>query len=110
MYLLLHQAEFIESQSKHTALIGGYGSGKSFAGVLKTCIKLIQNKTNCAYYLPTYSLIKDIAFPKFSETLTMLGIKHTINKSDKDILTPFGEIKLRSMAVSYTHLTLPTKP
>jgi len=95
--LLIHQAEFIESEALHTGLIGGYGSGKSFAGVLKTCIKLTQNKTNCAYYLPTYSLIKDIAFPKFAETLSMLNIRYSINKSDKDIITPFGEIKLRSM-------------
>jgi phage terminase large subunit len=97
MDLFKHQADFIKSNFKHTALIGGYGSGKSIAGVLKTCMKLTENKTNCAYYLPTYSLIKDIAFPKFSETLTMLGIRFSINKSDKDILTPFGEIKLRSM-------------
>lgn len=74
-----------------------HNSGKSFAGVLKTCIKLLTNQTNCAYYLPTYSLIKDIAFPKFAETLNELKIKYTINKSDKDIITPYGEIKLRSM-------------
>lgn len=93
-----HQEEFIFSEAKHTGLIGGYGSGKSWAGVMKTTIKKLQhNKIPVAYYLPTYGLIKDIAFPKFADALSSLNIDFDINRTDKDILTPYGLIHLRSM-------------
>lgn len=83
----------------HTALIGGYGAGKSHAGVLKTIIKKIQYKgLNVAYYLPTYALIKDIALPKFSDLLTEFGIRYTINKHDNTITTDYGKILLRNMS------------
>lgn len=68
---LLHpQKKFYLSDSRHTAFIGGFGSGKSYVGVAKTLRKKLEYpKIPVAYYLPTYSLIKDIAFPKFSELL-----------------------------------------
>ena len=96
--LLSHQAEFIDSQARHTGLVGGFRSGKSHAGVWKTITKKIALVgVDCAYYLPTYPLIKDIAFPKFAQALTEMGMKFTINKTDKDIITPYGRIILRSM-------------
>lgn len=96
--LFPHQKEFIFSDATHTALIAGYGAGKSHAGVAKTTIqKLKYNGIPVAYYLPTYGLIRDIAFPKFAELLDEMKIKHRINKSDKDIHTPYGIIHLRSM-------------
>lgn len=96
---LIHQFEFIESDARHTALVGGYGSGKSFAGVLKTLLKKIEYGTNIpvAYYLPTYGLITDVAYPKFLEMLEIFGIKYTTNKSQSVINTDVGQIYLRSM-------------
>lgn len=96
---LKHQKKFLFSNSNHTALIGGYGCGKSHAGVMKTILKKIEyNGLNVAYYLPTYALIKDIALPKFSELLTEYGIKFTINKHDNTITTKYGKILLRNMS------------
>ena len=96
--LLEHQADFIESNHRHTGLVGGFRSGKSHAGVLKTITKKIQMpNVDVAYYLPTYPLIKDIAFPKFTEFLTQIGIEFNLNRSDKDIHTPYGRIIMRSM-------------
>ena len=95
--ILSHQSDFLTSSARHTGLVGGYGSGKTFIGVIKSIIKMREHKTNVAYYLPTYPLIKDIAFPKFEELLTNQGIKYELNKSDKDITTPYGKIILRSM-------------
>lgn len=95
--VLPHQEEFIFSTHKHTGLIGGYGSGKSYAGVLKTVLKKLQYPgIDVAYYLPTYGLIRDIAFPKFSEILREIGIEFRLNRSDKEIVTPYGRIILRS--------------
>lgn len=96
--VLPHQEEFIFSKAKHTGLIGGYGSGKSYAGVLKTVLKKMEYPgIDVAYYLPTYGLIKDVAFPKFKEQLDAFGIKYTLNETEKVFTTPYGEIKLRSM-------------
>ena len=65
--VLKHQRAFLNSEFRHTGLIGGFGSGKTFAGVLKTVKKKIELKgIDVAYYLPTYPLIKDIAFSEFS--------------------------------------------
>lgn len=96
--LFPHQEDFIFSDATHTALIAGYGAGKSHAGVAKTTLKKLDYPgIPVAYYLPTYGLIRDIAFPKFSQMLAEMGIPFRLNKSDKDIHTPYGIIHLRSM-------------
>ena len=95
--ILAPQAEFLNSTYRHTGLIGGYGSGKTFIGVTKTIIKHRQLATSVAYYLPTYPLVRDIAIPKFEEILTNYGIAYVLNKSDKTITTRYGTIFLRSM-------------
>jgi hypothetical protein len=95
--ILMHQAEFLSSPTRHTGLIGGFGSGKTFIGVTKTIATHVFHSCDVAYYLPTYPLIKDIAFPKFSEILKNQNIPFELNKTDKDIITPYGRIILRSM-------------
>lgn len=96
--LLRHQKQFLFSQSRHTGLIGGYGSGKSFAGIFKTVMmKLRYPGIDVAYYLPTYGLIRDIAFPKFSQIFNDIGMAFKLNRSDKEFVTPLGRIILRSM-------------
>lgn len=96
--LLKHQDDFIKSNYRHTGLVAGFGSGKSHAGITKTVIKkLMYNGIDVAYYLPTYPLVKDIAFPKFSEILSNLGIPFKLNRSDKEFHLPNGRIILRTM-------------
>jgi phage terminase large subunit len=96
--VLPHQKKFILSNKRHTALVGGYGSGKSFAGVCKTVIKKMQLQgIPVAYYLPTYGLITDVAVPKFQETFDSFDIKSVWHRQDKKIITPYGDVFLRSM-------------
>ncbi|MEJ8604623.1 phage terminase large subunit [Riemerella anatipestifer] len=96
--LLKHQDEFVKSNYRHTGLVAGFGSGKSHAGITKSVIKkLMYNGIDVAYYLPTYPLVKDIAFPKFSEILSNLGIPFKLNRSDKEFHLPNGRIILRTM-------------
>lgn len=98
MDLLSHQADFIESDYIHTALVGGFRSGKSFSGCLKTILKkLSYPNINVAYYLPTYGLIRDIAYPLISQLLSDLKIDFQLNKSDHEFLTAYGKIILRSL-------------
>ena len=96
--ILRHQIKFINSKEVHTGLVAGYGSGKSIAGVIKTITKLMRYPgVNVAYYLPTYPLIRDIAYGNFSTYLKLFGVDFELNKSDKEFTTDFGVIKMRSM-------------
>lgn len=97
--ILKHQAEFIQSEATHTALVAGYGSGKSYAGILKVVKKKLEYpRINVAYYLPTYGLIKDIAYPRFSEMLTQMSIPYELHGTDHEFKTPYGKIILRSLS------------
>lgn len=92
------QGKFIISEYRNSAFVGGYGSGKTFVGILKIVReKLRQPGTNMAYYMPTYPLIRDVAFPRISEMFDVIGIKYRLNKSDKEFITDFGSIIMRSM-------------
>lgn len=96
--ILKHQAEFIQSQSTHTGLVGGFRSGKSHAGVIKTIIKKLQlPNTDVAYYLPTYGLIRDVAIPKFQDFLDAQQITYKLNQTSKDFHIGDKRIILRSM-------------
>ena len=93
-----HQDDFIYSDAVHTGLVAGYGAGKSYAGIFKTIKKKLEYPNiSVAYYLPTYSLIKQVAFVGFQKLLIEHSIPYTLNKTDKDIDTPYGRIILRSM-------------
>lgn len=98
MELLEHQANFIQSEAVHTGLVGGYRSGKSMAGVIKTITKKLRYpKIDVAYYLPTYGLVRDIAYPKFAEIMDKVGLSYVLNKSDHEFITPYGKIIMRSL-------------
>jgi len=96
--VLTHQRDFINATS-NTMLVAGYRAGKSHGGTLKTILKKLQYPKNAvAYYLPTYPLIKDIAFVKFPDLLDELKIKYRLNKSDKEIhIENYNKIIFRSM-------------
>ena len=101
--LLKHQNIFLQSDKQHTVIVGGFRSGKSFIGAGKTINKLITGykengkKLDVAYYLPTYDLVKRIAYPEFKRQLQTLGFQYKANESDKVFKTAFGDIIFRSM-------------
>lgn len=96
--VLIHQAKFIESKAKHTALIGGYGSGKTHGGILKVIAKKMKYPgVPVAYYMPTYGLIEDVAFERFEEMFDYFGISYNLNRSKYFYDTPFGRIIMRSL-------------
>ena len=94
--ILKHQAEFIESKTINTGLIGGFGSGKTYAGISKSIIQMVEHQINIAYYLPIYQLITDVAIPNFEHLLHEFGIDFETNKVEKKITTPYGKIMMRS--------------
>jgi len=93
------QLDYINSKSTNTGFVAGLGSGKSYVATLKTIIKKLQNPTlTVAYYLPTFPLVRDIAFAKFPEMLADMEIEYKLNKSDKEItVKDHGKIVFRSM-------------
>lgn len=77
------QLEFCATEFKFPAFVGGFGSGKTFAGISRATAKKLQYPgQNVAYYLPTYDLVKQIGYPRFTEYLTFLGVPYKLNKSD----------------------------
>jgi phage terminase large subunit len=96
--LLKHQLEFVNSEFVNTGLVAGYGSGKSIAGAVKIIKKKLENPgIDVAYYLPTYQLINKIAFKNISHYLNKLNCPFDLNKTDKEFITPYGSIIMRSM-------------
>lgn len=96
--MLPHQLDFICSYATNTGLIGGYGAGKSKAGTIKTVERKLEYPgINVAYYLPTYNLIKDIAFENFKDYLEEKNIAYRLHETDKEFITAYGKIILRSM-------------
>lgn len=92
------QQQFVNSNLLHSGIVGGYQSGKSLSAAVKVITKLLQDPfVPIAYYLPTYGLIDDMLIPKFTELFDNIGIKFTHNKKDSKIITPYGEIWMRSM-------------
>jgi PBSX family phage terminase large subunit len=98
--LTKNQGAYLNSKLTNTGFVAGLGSGKSFTATLKTILKKLENPTlTVAYYLPNYSLVKDIAFAKFPEMLSEMGLKYKLNKSDKELFIDGigGKIVFRSM-------------
>ncbi|WP_366941708.1 terminase family protein [Flavobacterium sp.] len=96
--LLKHQADFVMSEARHSALIAGFGAGKTQGGVVKTTIKKLRYPgVPVAYYLPTYGLLEDIAFPRFSELLDSMNVQYDLKRGKYEFDTAYGRIIMRSL-------------
>lgn len=94
------QDKFIFSQAKYPAFVGGFGSGKTEALILRSIINKIANPgTNRAFYEPTYDLIRMIAWPRFEEILSTFDVPYRLLKSPLNVLKieGYGDIIFRSM-------------
>lgn len=92
------QRDFVYSQEPFPAFVGGFGSGKTAAGIAR----LIRLKRYCpgqdvAYYLPTYPLIEDIAFQRFPALFERNGIGFKLNQQKAVLETDLGRIIFRNM-------------
>lgn len=98
-FKVLKQHHGFVRERSNSMIVGGYGSAKSHTGTIKTILKKLEYPNyKVAYYLPTYGLIKDIAFDKFPSILQEYGLRYKLNKSDKEIhIENYGTIIFRSM-------------
>lgn len=79
------QTKLANSVSPFPAFVGGFGSGKTHALILRSMRLLFGEGKNQAYYLPTYDLVRTIGYPRYQETLDNLGVPYTINKAEHTI-------------------------
>lgn len=93
------QFDFVTAEDQFPAMVAGFGAGKTHAGVVRAIQKkLSYPRQNVAYYLPTYDLVRQIGFPRFSEQLEELGIQFKPNKNDAVITIPdAGQVIFRTM-------------
>ena len=92
------QEDFVYSEFKNPAIVGGLGSGKTKAGTARLVILLMgEPGINGGYYMPTYDLLRLRAMPGIEEDLETIGIPYKTNKSDYTIkLEGAGDIYCRS--------------
>lgn len=80
------QATFLQLPQKFRAYVGGFGSGKTWAGSSGMCAGFWANpKVNQAYYAPTYPHIRDIFFPTIEEVAHGIGLRVEIMESNKEV-------------------------
>lgn len=95
------QFDFVEAAEQFPAFVGGFGSGKTHAGIWRALrYKLAYPGQNVAYYLPTYDLVSRMAFPRFEEMLSKIGLRFKTNKNEAVIdVEGRGSIIMRTMDV-----------
>jgi len=92
------QRDFVLSAKPHPAIVAGLGAGKSRAATMRLLLLMLGNPgINTLYTMPTYDLLKLRAIPGFIDDLNMLGLPHSLNKSDYSItIAGLGTVYFRS--------------
>jgi len=93
------QYRLVATESQFPAMVAGFGAGKTKALITRGLLKKSQYpKQNIAYYLPTFDLVRNIGFPRFSEELEAMGARFKLNKVFHTIdIENGGSIIFRSM-------------
>ena len=93
------QWQFVNAPEQFPAFVGGFGSGKTHAGVCRSIAsKLRYPAQSVAYYLPTYDMVRTIGFPRFGEVMEEMSLPRTFNKTDATIdFGQWGQLMFRTM-------------
>lgn len=92
------QADFILSDAPFPAFVAGYGAGKSHALALRAIRLLIEHKTDIAYYMPTYDLVRLVGFKRLVELLTHAAMPFEQNKTNFTLnVKGYGMVIFRTM-------------
>lgn len=94
------QRKFVISKARFPAFVGGFGSGKTAAAMGRAMrLKIQCREQDIAYYLPTYTLIEDIALQRFPELCERKGWAYRLRGgSNPQIEFPgAGRILFRNM-------------
>lgn len=93
------QFKLVATKSQYPAMVAGFGAGKTNALISRALyLKSNYPNQNIAYYLPTFDLVRNIGFPRFSEALDNLNARYKINKVFHTVdIENCGSIIFRSM-------------
>lgn len=93
------QAAFVNTKAQFPAFVGGFGSGKTNAGIMRAMkLKFANPFQDVAYYLPTYDLVRMIGYPRFSAILRGAGVRYSLNKAEHVIsIAGNGRIIFRTL-------------
>lgn len=92
------QFDFVTAEEQFPAMVAGFGSGKSHAGIWRTLTrKLAYPRQDVAYYLPTYDLVARMLYPRIEEELDRLKLRYKINKNDNVV-----DIRDRGLVIART--------
>ena len=96
---LPHQWDFITNDKPIKALVGGFGSGKTYAFLHKTFINHVtrlNNKemSNGWVIYPTYELAEELFVEPMREIFERNGINFKYNVQKHKFTTPYGIIEL----------------
>lgn len=89
--------------TKFTAFVGGFGSGKTFVGCLKLLNFIAEHPgATCGYFAPTYPTIRDIFYPTLAEVAALMGYELSVAESRNEVVVRinglvYGKIICRSM-------------
>ncbi len=80
------QARFFQLQAQYPLFCGGYGTGKTET-MINCAIRDALEAPGCliALYEPSYDIIKLALMPRMEERLADMGLRYTLNKTDKFI-------------------------
>lgn len=95
-----HQYDFVETDARQAAMVGGYGSGKTYGLCIKG-LRLASEEGNPGLpgmiVSPTYRMSADIVVPSFTAMLDRFHVIYNFRKSDyKIILSNRSEVWFRS--------------
>lgn len=80
------QAEFLQLDRKFRAYVGGFGSGKTWAGGTMACQLAWESpRVPCGYFGPTYAAMRDIFYPTIEEVAHDCGLIAKVHQSNKEV-------------------------
>ena len=80
------QAEFLQLDRKFRAYVGGFGSGKTWAGAAMSCRLAWESpRVPVGYFGPSFPAIRDIFYPTIEEVADDCGLRCDINQSNKEV-------------------------
>tara|TARA_R100001594_G_scaffold150380_1_gene211322 strand:+ start:383 stop:1645 length:1263 start_codon:yes stop_codon:yes gene_type:complete len=96
---LPHQWEFLTSKKQIKALVGGFGSGKTYAFLHATLINHVTRRnskdiSNGWVIYPTYELAEELFVEPMRDIFERNGINYTYNVQKHKFKTPYGIIKI----------------
>lgn len=102
--VLRYQKAFLNSEAQYSLFLGGFGSGKTETGMLRT-FKFCQTFGNSfkekglgtyifGVYEPTFDLLRTILWDRFEAFLEKLNVSYKLNKSNKTMEIPDWNTKI----------------